>query len=188
MYYLIMLDAGCSTSFAVCIKSIRLVNVRELRVVTMRSSFKPGQHFGLGSCLYEPIYSYMLPRCMVFPAFACRLKLMCLMQANFEVSQVVLTNRQECCRCPLAGANIYIGNPSNLNVIAVDNPDLSKESTWQLCATVRPLQLASSLRMSSSPLSSVLSRPCLAKASCAPFAVCDIPFAAYGCLSPIYLL
>lgn len=71
---------------------------------------------------------------------------MCLMQANFEVSQVVLTNRQECCRCPLAGANIYIGNPSNLNVIALDNPDLSKETTWQLCATVRPWQaLLSSL-------------------------------------------
>ncbi|KAL3151279.1 hypothetical protein ABBQ38_013117 [Trebouxia sp. C0009 RCD-2024] len=56
--------------------------------------------------------------------------------ANYQVTQVVLTNRQECCRCPLAGAKIYIGNPSNLNILATDNPDLSKEITWQLCATV----------------------------------------------------
>lgn len=65
------------------------------------------------------------------------------MQANFQVTHVVLTNRQECCRCPLAGANIYIGNPSNLNIIATDNPDLSQETNWQLCATVSQLPLSS---------------------------------------------
>ena len=67
------------------------------------------------------------------------------MQANYRVTHVVLTNRQECCRCPLAGAKIYIGNPSNLNVVATENPDLSKETTWQLCATVSPLTSAFAL-------------------------------------------
>lgn len=59
------------------------------------------------------------------------------MQVSYTVTQVVISNRQDCCRCPLAGANIYIGDPSALNLAANDNPDLSTESNWQLCATVR---------------------------------------------------
>lgn len=104
------------------------------------------------------------------------------LQTNYEVSQVVLTNRQECCRCPLAGANIYIGNPSNLNIIATDNPDLSKESTWQLCATVRPLQA----------LFIVADVPKCRPVSCQALAsenllssICKVLFAANDCLSPL---
>ena len=59
------------------------------------------------------------------------------MQVSYTVTQVVISNRQDCCRCPLAGANIYIGDPSALNLVASENPDLSTESNWQLCATVR---------------------------------------------------
>ena len=59
------------------------------------------------------------------------------MQVSYTVTQVVISNRQDCCRCPLAGANIYIGDPSALNLAANDSPDLSTESNWQLCATVR---------------------------------------------------
>lgn len=85
-----------------------------------------------------------MPKTVVFPACVCLTvtveKINVWLQANYEVSQVVLTNRQECCRCPLAGANIYIGNPSNLNVIAIENPDLSQEAAWELCATVCLLQ------------------------------------------------
>ncbi len=59
-----------------------------------------------------------------------------LVQVSYRVTHVVLSNRQECCRCPLAGAKIYIGDPSALNLALNENPDLSTESNWQLCATV----------------------------------------------------
>ena len=52
---------------------------------------------------------------------------------------MVLSARQDCCRCPLAGANIYIGDPTALNLASNENPDLSAESNWQLCATVRAI-------------------------------------------------
>ena len=57
-------------------------------------------------------------------------------QASYQVTHVVITNRQECCRCPLAGAKIYIGNPAAVNLVATKNPDLSQDANWQLCATV----------------------------------------------------
>lgn len=58
------------------------------------------------------------------------------MSATYQVTQVQLVNRQDCCRCPLAGANIYIGNPASIDLALADNPDFSTDSNWALCATV----------------------------------------------------
>ena len=124
-------------------------------------------HYVFHATLQSWLILTHLDACCFLP-FACSLrqKADVFLQVNYKVSQVVLTNRQECCRCPLAGANIYIGNPSNLNVIATDNPDLSKETTWQLCATVRALQAVANV--AHLPNDHCPVRPWLCKASCAP--------------------
>eukprot|EP00891_Asterochloris_glomerata_P009502 jgi/Astpho2/9502/fgenesh1_pg.00145_%23_86_t len=57
-------------------------------------------------------------------------------QASYQVTQVQLMNRQDCCRCPLADARIYIGDPSALDLAQTVNPLLSQETDWQLCAEV----------------------------------------------------
>lgn len=56
--------------------------------------------------------------------------------ASYQVTQVQLMNRQDCCRCPLADARIYIGDPSALDLAQTVNPLLSQETDWQLCAEV----------------------------------------------------
>ena len=61
---------------------------------------------------------------------------LCCLQASYQVTQVQLMNRQDCCRCPLAEAKIYIGDPSALNLAQTVNPVLSQETDWQLCAEV----------------------------------------------------
>lgn len=70
-------------------------------------------------------------------------KQLLLLQVSYRVTHVVLSARQDCCRCPLAGAKIYIGDPSALNLASNENPDLSTESNWQLCATVRAVCVCS---------------------------------------------
>ena len=61
---------------------------------------------------------------------------LCCLQASYQVTQVQLMNRQDCCRCPLAEAKIYVGDPSALNLAQTVNPLLSQEADWQLCAEV----------------------------------------------------
>lgn len=69
----------------------------------------------------------------------------CCLQASYQVTQVQLMNRQDCCRCPLADARIYIGDPSALDLAQTVNPLLSQETDWQLCAEVSTWHVAVSI-------------------------------------------
>lgn len=75
-----------------------------------------------------------------------------MLQASYQVAEVVLTGRQECCRCSLAGANIYVGTPAGLNLLSTDNPEFSTDLDWQLCATVSLLPPAAVTAALTQPL------------------------------------
>ena len=86
-------------------------------------------------CLQAQLACTQPAACRQAQRMAEPVSLRCL-QASYQVTQVQLMNRQDCCRCPLAEAKIYIGDPSALNLAQTVNPLLSQETGWQLCAEV----------------------------------------------------
>ncbi|KAL0029345.1 hypothetical protein WJX77_001320 [Trebouxia sp. C0004] len=88
----------------------------------------------IGECMSSPYYTGAYASTPNYPYWTAGFSSD--ISVSYRVTHVVLSARQDCCRCPLAGAKIYIGDPSALNVASNENPDLSTESNWQLCATV----------------------------------------------------
>ncbi|DBA97919.1 TPA: hypothetical protein ACH3X3_012768 [Trebouxia sp. C0006] len=88
----------------------------------------------IGECMSSPYYTGAYASTPNYPYWTAGFSSD--ISVSYRVTHVVLSARQDCCRCPLAGANIYVGDPSALNLASNENPDLSTESNWQLCATV----------------------------------------------------
>ncbi|DBA82558.1 TPA: hypothetical protein ACH3X2_000771 [Trebouxia sp. C0005] len=88
----------------------------------------------IGECMSSPYYTGAYASTPNYPYWTAGFSSD--ISVSYRVTHVVLSARQDCCRCPLAGAKIYIGDPSALNLASNENPDLSTESNWQLCATV----------------------------------------------------